>query len=435
MSSALAIAGVTAVLVDLLNNGLIDHNVTASVGDVAVSALPPDRILARPADERSQLNLFMYMASPNAGWRNVGLPALNQQGNRVSNPPLALDLHYLLTAYGAKDFHAEILLGYGMQLLHETPVLTRDAIRRALSEPTPVDTGGGLPPTLRSLAASGLADQVEQIKISVNPLGTEELSKLWSGFQTNYRPTAAYLASVVLIEGRRSTRSALPIRAPGLHIMALRQGPAIEHVVAVGGADQPIVAGSSVAILGKRLRGDLTTVLVGGVEMTPAPENLSDTRISLPLPPGLPAGLQGAQVIHQVRLGQPPVPHRGAESNLAAFVLRPTITATHVSNVHGTGTNPRTADIRLDVTPTIGAAQRVVLLLNERAAAAPAAYSFVAAPRTADTSSITVPVSGVMAAEYLVRVQVDGAESPLVVDTVPSSPSFNQYVGPKVTIP
>jgi hypothetical protein len=45
MSNALAIASVTAVLKDLLNNGVIDHDLTSVVGsDVAVTALPPDRI-------------------------------------------------------------------------------------------------------------------------------------------------------------------------------------------------------------------------------------------------------------------------------------------------------------------------------------------------------------------------------------------------------
>ena len=45
MSNALAIGAVTAVLRDLLNNGLVDHDVTGSLGgNVTVSALPPDRI-------------------------------------------------------------------------------------------------------------------------------------------------------------------------------------------------------------------------------------------------------------------------------------------------------------------------------------------------------------------------------------------------------
>ena len=53
MSTALAIASVTAVLKDLLNNGLIDHNVSAQVGEsVLVTALPPDRIPTDAANEQ-----------------------------------------------------------------------------------------------------------------------------------------------------------------------------------------------------------------------------------------------------------------------------------------------------------------------------------------------------------------------------------------------
>ncbi len=45
MSSPLAIAGVTAVLRDLLNNGLIDHNIAGAIGaNVNVTASPPDVI-------------------------------------------------------------------------------------------------------------------------------------------------------------------------------------------------------------------------------------------------------------------------------------------------------------------------------------------------------------------------------------------------------
>src|SRR6185503_15896940 len=111
MSTALALASVTAVLKDLLNNGLIDHDVGASVGEVIVSTLPLDRVDSLEADKKSRLNLFMYQVTSNPGWRNQALPSRDSNGERVSNPPLALDLHYLLTAYGAEEFHGEILLG------------------------------------------------------------------------------------------------------------------------------------------------------------------------------------------------------------------------------------------------------------------------------------------------------------------------------------
>src|SRR6266404_9156228 len=110
MSNALAIASVTAVLKDLLNNGLIDHDITSAVGNVTVSALSPDRIDTTSLNQQSQLNLFLYQVTPNAGWRNVGLPSRNANGDRTSNQPLALNLHYLLTAYGALEYHSEILL-------------------------------------------------------------------------------------------------------------------------------------------------------------------------------------------------------------------------------------------------------------------------------------------------------------------------------------
>ena len=136
MSTALAIASVTHVLKDLLNNGLIDQNVSGVTGgNVIVSALPPDRIDVTPAGQ-SQLNLFMYRVTPNAGWKNIGFPSRNTRGERINNPPMALNLHFLLTAYGSSELHSEILLGYGMQLLHEKPVLEREAIRLSLSPAT-----------------------------------------------------------------------------------------------------------------------------------------------------------------------------------------------------------------------------------------------------------------------------------------------------------
>ena len=64
----------------------------------------------------------------------------------------------------------------------------------------------------------------------------------------------------------------------------------------------------------------------------------------------------------------------------------------------------------------------------------PRAYSFAAPSRAGDSpagpsSEIDVPIAGVGAGTYLVRVQVDGAESPLGTD------SAGIYASPAVTIP
>ncbi|HSB10232.1 MAG TPA: DUF4255 domain-containing protein [Blastocatellia bacterium] len=452
MSSALAIASVTAVLKDLLNNGLIDHNVGASVGEVTVSTLPPDRVdVLDVAQKKSRLNLFMYQVTANAGWRNVGLPSRNGRGERISNPPLALDLHYLLTSYGAEELHAEILLGYGMQLLYETPVLTRAAIRRSLAPPSLITGGSGLPPEMEALFTSELSEQVEQIKISPASLSTEEISRMWSAFQAKYRPTAVYQASVVLIESKQPTKSPLPVRSRGVYVVPFAH-LVIEQIksqATPGGSidtGQPILAGQNLVIVGRGLRADDVRVNIGGVEVTPLDADVTDTQIIVPIPASLRAGIQGVQVIHRTLLGEPPTPHRGFESNVAAFVLRPVIIdPIGVSDLQDSGGGLRSANLNLTVHPAIGDTQRVVLMLNEfipiaspPSEVAAQSYGFTAPVRTSLQSppagptgaseTISIPISGVKAGSYLLRVQVDGAESPL------GSDAAGQYVSPLVTI-
>jgi Pvc16 N-terminal domain len=428
MSNAMAIASVTAVLKNMLDNGVIDDQVTSTVGSVTVSALAPDLV---PVDSNaaSRLNLFMYLATPNAAWRNVGLPSRDAAGERRTNPPLALDLHYFLTAYAARDLHAEILLGFGMQVLHETPVLSRQGIRRALGVPNLVDDPlNALPPALEMLSTSGLAEQVEAIKIVPDTLGPDEMSKLWAGFQSHYRPTAFYHASVTLIEAERPTRAPLPVRARKLFVVPFRE-PVIERVLAqpqespatAPRADVPILARDLLAIRGRQLKGPRVSVRIGGL---PAPDPLSveDAQVIVPLLGDIEAGVRSVQVVHEQLLGEPPVPHAGVASNLLAFVLHPEIVSPP---------SLVAADlVRVRVEPPIGERQRVVLLLNERLVIpsppvgpipVPRAYSFVATrppagSPSAPVSQIDVRIAGVAAGTYLVRVQVDGADSPLGTD-------------------
>jgi len=133
------------------------------------------------------------------------------------------------------------------------------------------------------------------------------------------------------------------------------------------------------------------------------------------------------QVVQQLKLGTPPTPHPGAgfESNVAAFVLAPRITTVPpMSAARGT-------TLSLSVTPPIGREQRVVLLVGDHPITLPARA--LTDPPTATSLGFSIP-DNFPTGVFLLRVQVDGAESPLEVDTNPASPTFNQYIGPKVTI-
>jgi hypothetical protein len=444
MSSALAIASVTAVLRNLLDNGVINDQVVSSVGSaITVSAIAPD-LVPVDANAPSRLNLFLYHVTPNQGWRNAGLPSRSGNGDRISNPPLALDLHYFLTAYAARDLHAEILLGHGMQVLHETPVLARQGIRRALGVPGLIeDPDSSLPPDLEQIALSGLDEQFETIKITPEALATEEVSKLWAAFQTHYRPSAGYVASVVLIEAQQSTRAPLPVRSRKLYVVPFRE-PVVDRVLALpqespesAAANVPVLARHLLSVRGRQLKGPRTTVRIDGLA-APDPLSVENASVVVGLPPDVKAGVHALQVVHEQLMGEPPVPHTGVSSNLAAFVLHPEIVAPPVFVPAGDQ-----GLVRLTVEPPIGPRQRALLLLNERFVAlspapdplpVPRAYSFAAPSRAGDSpagplTQIEVQIVGVLPGTYLVRIQVDGAESPLAPD------SAGVYSAPAVVIP
>ncbi len=405
MSSPLAVATVTAVLQNFLQNSVVEHDLAATLGGpVTVSAEPPDRIENGAASASDRINLFLFQASENQGWRNAAFPSRNANGERVSNPPLALDLSYLLTAYGAGPLHAEALLGLAMFVLHEMPVLTRDAIRAVTLAPPQ-------PALLAGLTSSELADQIEQIKIVPQVMSVEEISKIWSALQSQYRPTAVYKASVVLVQSEKSIRPALPVQSRNVTVLPFER-PQIDLIQSQENDDapivenQPILAGYNLVIDGQRLRGDDTRVLIDEEVVIPDNDKTSAARIIVALPGTLQPGLHSVQVAHRVdfKTGFPSEPHRGFESNVAAFVLAPRIT--DPSPINGA---PNSV-LSLGVTPPVGPGQRATLLVGASTVSIPARL-----PNDPPASTLNFPIPALPAGDYLLRVQIDGAESPLQI--------------------
>jgi hypothetical protein len=417
MSSPLAIATVTAVLQNFLQNSGKEVAAALGIPNITVSAEPPDRIeIDNVSPDR--INLFLFQATENQGWRNVDYPSRNPNGDRISNPPLGLDLSYLLTAYGSAGLHAEALLGYAMFVLHEMPVLTRDAIRNVTITPP-------APPLLAGLTSSELVDQIEQIKITPQVMSVEEISKIWSALQSQYRPTAVYKASVVLIQSKKSFRPALPVRARNLKVIPFEH-PVIdllqsqENNVAPIMPDQPILAGYNLVIDGRRLRGDMTRVIIDALEIVPNADDVTATRIVIALPATLQPGLHAVQVAHRIAFNpdDPTDTRRGVESNVAAFVLVPEIVGSPATAALGSTPS-------LTISPAVGPNQRAVVLVGRGTIPIPARPP---ANPPSNTLKFTLPKDFSTGANQLLRVQIDGAESPLVAD------ANGLYVDPRIEI-
>jgi hypothetical protein len=428
MSSPLAIGAVSAVLRNLLDNGMID--IGPPIGSVKVTAVAPDTIDLENTASTPSINLFLYRVSSNQGWQNSDLPSRNSNGGRISNPPLALDLHYLVTAYGESDFEAEILLGYAMHLLHERPVLDRAAVRRALN-PSPLGAPI-LPPAFQALSAADLADQMETVKVTPEPMDTEEMSRLWSAVQTHYRPSAAYIASVVLIQAREPASGGLPVLSRGpvdpisgrdLGVVATPSltppFPTIERVVPPN--EQPAaLLGDAIRISGYHLDGTATTVRFSHRLLEDPIEqvvgiNTDSSGIDLTLPTGAaadqawPAGLYtvSASLIRPGEL----VPR---ESNVAAMLLAPspTLPPTTISR---DGPSQRMS-VTIGVSPALRPEQDATMSLGS--------YTTTVEPHPNTTTSLDFEFGVVPAGPQWVRLSIDGSES-LLVDRTETPPVFD----------
>ena len=437
MSSPLAIGAVSAVLRNLLDNGIVEQVALGTT--VTVTAMAPDTIKLDAPEDPPQLNIFLHQVTPNAAWRNRELPSRSPDGERISNPPLALDLHYLITAYGRTDFQAEILLGYAMHLLHERPVLDRPAIRRALN-PGPLDTSM-LPPAFQALTASDLADQLEAIKITPAAMPVEEMSKLWAAIQSHYRPSAAYDVSVVLIDAKKPARNPLPVlsRGPRDPITHRDRGvvvnpdllPPLPTLLEIEFAAKQTVArlGEAVKVTGVRLAGSGAVArlmhhrLDVPVEL-PMTLDAAGKSFTFTLPndaaaqttfmPGLwqlsvrftPTGETIERETNGIALPIAPDPVLAADALLGL----PAATAIR-------GGSPSQVTVTMRSRPQVRLAQQATLALDGTSALA-------AARAAASDPLVFVFPDSLPAGNRWVRLRVDGVDSPLVLRSGPE-PTFD----------
>ncbi|HEX7032021.1 MAG TPA: DUF4255 domain-containing protein [Nitrososphaera sp.] len=408
MSDSFSIAMVTSALYYLLNKE-----------GITVSAQSPDSI-KDVADD--QVNIFLYRVTPNLGYRNMDLPARGHDGNRVVKQQLGLDLHYLITAYSKKDkddFAAHKLLGQVTRFLHENPVITRATLED-------MKDISNLPPNLASLAtdisSSDLGEQVELVKLTMQNLSIEDMTKLWSSFfkEAAYRISVAYMATVVLIDGKHKVGAAMPVRERNIYAIAPKR-PEITYI-----DPQVIEHGTStvVSIVGKNLKGDDVRIDFGEgkkVEDMPEPDSVADGELVVDVS-ALGVGVHQVRVVHALSIGTPEIPHKGPESNAALFAIAPRFK--HTADPADAATfDSTTRKLTLKVEPGIKANQkRVEVILGTQK---PIEVEISSEPVT--EMEVEVPTE-IENDTYPVRLRVDGAESQ------PDEFFSNEYMRPVVDI-
>lgn len=396
MSDYLAVGGVSAVLCSLLSTALASGGPTTILGPTpGITAVSPD-LITTGQNEQPRLNLFMYYVSLNPAMRNLDLPSSSAQGTRLSNPPLALDLHYLVTAYGSTQFDPEILLAWALSVFHETPVVASQTIQAALDaltqqqQPT---TGASL------ISHSTLAEQVEHIRITPEVLTAQEIWQLWTAFQAAYRPTTALQVSVVVIQDTQPFTSNLPVRHRTVTALPM-QTPVITSL-----SPLMILAGQLLTIAGSNFLGTSpadTVVSFDSGAGVPA-DTVRGNLLQVTLPTTLAAGTRTVRVQRMVTFPRSTAPHQGFSSGPAPFQLIPVIQAPVPQATPG-------SPLTLTLTPPVGRTQQATLYIGDTAI--PIDERPVTGPASSATISFPIPV-GFPAGTYPVRVEIDGAQSTL----------------------
>lgn len=174
-----------------------DYSAIAALGDLLVSVLfselnadpqisglidSEDRIsLESPADLENnnsvRLSIYLYRMLENPYMKNRF--SVEGTGGQQRNPPLTLDLYYLLTPMLGTPREQQIVLGKTMQILYDRAILQ----------------GADL--------SNGVGTSGEEIRLVLNPVSLEELTRVWQALEISYRLSVCYIARVAIVDSEQ----------------------------------------------------------------------------------------------------------------------------------------------------------------------------------------------------------------------------------------
>jgi hypothetical protein len=338
-----AIGGVSATLQTLLLDRMEPpEHLTNPVVPVTTGPPPFSSKDLHPHTEQQEdarLNLFLYRVTENGYLQNQEIPGRGTP-SAYGHPPLSLNLHYLITPYGNvadaaqsglfDDTLAQFLLGSAMRVLHDVPIITDRLLTQR-------------PVSGRAILHESLRQEFEHVKLTLEPLTLEDVTKVWTALSLRYRLSAAYVVNVVQIESRRQRRFPKPVGqpisptipplptdppSPGPMVYAVTiQTPTIARVgvrrVGTPG-EQPFPyanIGDTLILRGTSLAGPITRVAFGDLVVPATVARGDRVEAAIPDDSQLQPGARTVRVI----VSDPLIPGRTFTSNDAAFMLVPDV--------------------------------------------------------------------------------------------------------------
>ena len=418
-----------------MGNYLAFASVTATISYILEEVnrdIPGIRITTKPLDSIdfqspvNGLNIFLYLVAPNSSVDAVDTLARDRVGNPINNPTLLVDLYYLITATSAEndDLMAQKILASAMRVLNEHPVLLRDLIRKAVRNK-------------EGLESSDLADQMDDVRLNLSPLSTEDVTKIWSRFpNATFRTSVPYVATIVLLESKMLGPPGY-IGSIAFSSISQLKTPFIERI-------EPQILeyapDAKLVILGNSLKAPAVSVEFADNNTTDTTfatpiraQGISDKRIVVQIPNEIEPGILKVTINHYLSSikedEQKVIRNRSVlKSNISPFVLAPRILSPRQGKV------ARGSELTIKFEPPVSKEKAVFVYLGDTA--------FPTTPVRSskpDRDSKVGSVKFIIPADtapgvYLLRMAVDGAESLLVTDENPRSRTFKKSIGPYVEV-
>lgn len=263
MSASTAIGMVSESLRDLLED---EMQILPSVN---ITVLGPDE-----GGPNRRVNLFLYKIEENAFLKNKDWEVSRTNSNQITPPPLSVNLYYLMTAYAQNDQQngnatAHAILGEAMRVLNENPLIPEANL------------------------AAGLVDARERVKIILNNVDLDELSKVWSTFNEPFRLSVPYEVSVVQLDQQPGNIVDIPTRVVSLGVPNVGSPYNVPSVDNLSPLIGPV--GTTITFSGENIDGWSAYVTMNGVRIVDE-QLITGNSFDAIVPAGFPAGF------HQIRV-------------------------------------------------------------------------------------------------------------------------------------
>jgi hypothetical protein len=179
MATYAAIADASETLIELLRDRMTDRSDVVSIDRSEIALVSPDDV---GADSEVRLSVFLYDVTENGVLKNQEPP--NVESGVRRDPPLALDLRYLLTAFPsqsggdetANTLDQQRILGLAMQVLYDNAILGPDELPSTLAE--------------------------TDVKITLEEESLGAFTDVWNTFRdAALQPSVTYQVSPIMIDG------------------------------------------------------------------------------------------------------------------------------------------------------------------------------------------------------------------------------------------